>query len=117
MYMLIVTVVLQHNLGMYGLLFIHRIFCKLNFIVRLARRALKVINVALSRKSLETHVLEVRGSYPLRNLVQDFCSIYTPSQLSYNEYITAHFQWEDETARKRTGHPPSNAEASKMRFC
>jgi len=29
--------------------------------------------------------------------------------------LTAHCQWEDETVRKRTGHPPSDAEAKKMK--
>src|SRR6218665_2203429 len=29
--------------------------------------------------------------------------------------LTAHCQWEDETARKSTGHPPSYAEAKKMK--
>ena len=39
--MLIVTVVLQHNLGIDCLLLIHHILGKLDFIVRLARRTLK----------------------------------------------------------------------------
>ena len=29
--------------------------------------------------------------------------------------LTAHFQWEDETVRERTGHPHSYAEAKKMK--
>jgi len=29
--------------------------------------------------------------------------------------LTAHCQWEDETVRERTGHPPSYAEAKKMK--
>jgi len=29
--------------------------------------------------------------------------------------LTAHWQWEDETVRERTGHPPSYAEAKKMK--
>jgi len=41
MCMLIVTVVLQHNLGIDGLILIHHIVGKFNFIVRLARRTLK----------------------------------------------------------------------------
>jgi len=28
--------------------------------------------------------------------------------------LTAHCQWEDETVRERTGHPPSYAVAKKM---
>ena len=28
---------------------------------------------------------------------------------------TVHCQWEDETVRERTGHPPSYAEAKKMK--
>ena len=29
--------------------------------------------------------------------------------------LTVHCQWEDETTRERTGHPPSYAEAKKMK--
>ena len=29
--------------------------------------------------------------------------------------LTVHCRWEDETARERTGHPPSYAEAKKMK--
>src|SRR6218665_2403035 len=29
--------------------------------------------------------------------------------------LTVHFQWEVETVRKRTGHPPSYAEVKKMK--
>jgi len=29
--------------------------------------------------------------------------------------LTAHCQWEDETVRESTGHPPSYAEAKKMK--
>jgi len=29
--------------------------------------------------------------------------------------LTAHYQWEDEMVRKRTGHPPSYAKAKKMK--
>ena len=29
--------------------------------------------------------------------------------------LTVHCQWEDETVRERTGHPPSYAEAKKMK--
>src|SRR6218665_1225974 len=29
--------------------------------------------------------------------------------------LTAHYQWEDETVRERTGHPPSYAEAKKFK--
>src|SRR6218665_915042 len=29
--------------------------------------------------------------------------------------LTAHCQWEDETVRERTGHPPSYAEAKKVK--
>src|SRR6218665_2759757 len=29
--------------------------------------------------------------------------------------LTTHCQWEDETVRERTGHPPSYAEAKKMK--
>jgi len=39
--MLIGTAVLQHNLGIDSLLLIHHILGKLNFILRLVRRALK----------------------------------------------------------------------------
>ena len=39
-----------------------------------------------------------------------------PSQLSYMmSTLTVHCQWVDETVRKRTGHPPSYAEAKKMK--
>jgi len=39
-----------------------------------------------------------------------------PSQLSYIlNTLTAHYQWEGETARERTGHPRSYAEAKKMK--
>jgi len=41
MYMLILTIVLQQNLGIDSLLPIHHILGKLNFILHLARRALK----------------------------------------------------------------------------
>jgi len=41
MFMLILTVVLQHNLGIDSLLPMHHILGKLNFILHLARRALK----------------------------------------------------------------------------
>src|SRR6218665_723892 len=30
--------------------------------------------------------------------------------------LTAHCQWEDEMARERTGHPPSYAEAKKIKL-
>jgi len=36
------------------------------------------------------------------------------SQLSYDSTLTTHCQWEDETVRERTGHPPSYAVAKKM---
>jgi len=29
--------------------------------------------------------------------------------------LTIHCQWEDDTARERTGHPPSYTEAKKMK--
>jgi len=29
--------------------------------------------------------------------------------------LTAHCQWKDETVRERAGHPPSYAEAKKMK--
>ena len=46
--------VLQHNLGIYSLLFIHHILGKLNFILRLALRALKTHQCRPSRNRLET---------------------------------------------------------------
>ena len=38
------------------------------------------------------------------------------SQLSYMmSTLTVHSHWEDETVSERTGHPPSYAEAKKMK--
>ena len=38
-----------------------------------------------------------------------------PNQFSYDEYADHTIQWEDQTVRERTGHPPSYAEAKKMK--
>ena len=56
--MLIVTVVLHHNLGIYSLLVIHHILGKLNYFVRLARRVLRNHQCGPVRKSLETSDLD-----------------------------------------------------------
>ena len=41
----------------------------------------------------------------------------SPSQLGYDEYIVSgKMRWEDETVRERTGHPPSYAEAKKLKL-
>jgi len=34
--------------------------------------------------------------------------------INYNIEIAKPYQWEDETVRERTGHPPSYAEAKKI---
>ena len=39
-----------------------------------------------------------------------------PSQICYDEYIDRTLSVEDETVRERTGHPPSYAEAKKMKL-
>jgi len=36
---------------------------------------------------------EVKGSNQGRNVVRDFNSTCTPTQLSYNEYNMKYFQW------------------------
>src|SRR6218665_1071270 len=57
----------------------------------------------------------VRGS----NSGQIWFEISPPSaplgNLAVMSTLTAHCQWEDETVRERTGHPPSFAEAKKMK--
>src|SRR6218665_1841485 len=58
---------------------------------------------------------KVRGSNPGqgRNLVQDFR--YPVANSAMTGTLTALCQWEDQTARERTGHPTLYAEVKKMK--
>jgi len=51
---------------------------------------------------------------PRLKSVQDFCSVCTPNQLSYNECIACTL-WEDGMARERTDCLPSYAETEKLK--
>ena len=52
------------------------------------------------------------------NLVLDFCSTSSAplANLAMMSTLTVYCRWEDETARERTGHPSSYANAERMRL-